>query len=84
MVDTSKKAVEHMIGCCDLLGQKGSADMLRALQARCEAAEAEVEHWVGRYNELEAWRAQTSVLHLKAEAEVERLKATAVSPRVAP
>jgi hypothetical protein len=29
---------------------------------------AEVEHWVTRFNEVEAWRAQTSALHLKSEA----------------
>jgi hypothetical protein len=43
------------------------------LQEMNAALRMEVEHWVGRYNTLELWRADTSVLHLKAEAEVARL-----------
>jgi hypothetical protein len=30
-------------------------------QARIQALEQEVDHWIGRYNELENWRIQQSV-----------------------
>lgn len=64
-------------------GRAASPEGLRAEVTRLQAAlteaeaqwNAEVEHWVKRYNELEAWRVQTAQLKAAAEARVQALTA---------
>jgi hypothetical protein len=73
-VDTSPAVVLKRIEQLEHFNWPVTAAMMRALLARVQALEVEVEHWVGRYNELEAWRAQTSRLHLAAEARVKELE----------
>jgi hypothetical protein len=59
------------------LEAKAASEHLRfaAAEAEVDTLRAEVEHWVTRYNELEAWRVSTAQLLAKSDAEVLRLRA---------
>jgi cell shape-determining protein MreC len=42
---------------------------VETLKAAVESHKAEVEHWVQRYNEIDAWRQQTAVINARLTAE---------------
>ena len=53
--------------CCITLRANGK-------HVRQAWAETETERWIRRYNALDKWRAQTSRLHLEAEAKLRKMQ----------